>query len=217
MAPRASSLTPTFWLPGHLRLFITHLSKHKKQAGLLQDKLLVFQISSFIAHNDIEPTKKWQDEIELALSTADALVALLTPGFHGSQWTDQEIGFALGRSLPILTIRLGVDPYGFLAREQAIQGKGVHADTLAQSVFSVFLKNKQTRKRLTESVVQRFIASDSFFNAKDNFTLLEKIEYWDEHLAKAVKSAVKLNSQIGDAWGLPARVAAFLKRMNSER
>jgi hypothetical protein len=33
---------------------------------------------------DIEPTRKWQDEIELALSTADALVAMLTPGFHES-------------------------------------------------------------------------------------------------------------------------------------
>ena len=113
-------MTPTFWLENHLRLFVSHLAKHKKQASLIQQNLLSYQISAFIAHVDIAPTKKWQDEIELALSTADALVAMLTPGFHESKWTDQEIGFAMGRSLPILTIRLGEDPYGFLAREQAI-------------------------------------------------------------------------------------------------
>ena len=54
---RTSSVTPSFWLPGHLRLFITHLAKHKKQASLLQERLLSSQISSFIAHKDIEPTK----------------------------------------------------------------------------------------------------------------------------------------------------------------
>ena len=94
-------------------------------------------MSGFIAHKDIEPTKKWQDEIELALSTADAMLALLTPGFHASKWTDQEIGFALGRGLPILTVLLGEEPYGFLAREQAIQGVGITDEKLARSIFGV--------------------------------------------------------------------------------
>jgi hypothetical protein len=215
-ATRPSSITPSFWLPGHLRMFVTHLAKHKKHAALLQENLLSFQIASFIAHKDIEPTKKWQDEIELALSTADALVALLTPGSHESYWTDQEIGFALGRSLPILAVRLGEDPYGFLAREQAIQGMGVKPDKLAHSVFKVFLKNKQTRKRLAESLVQSFVTSNSFQKAKDNFAALEEIEYWDEHLASAVKAAVKENSQIAEAWGIPEKVKAFLKTMSAK-
>jgi hypothetical protein len=98
--PRPSNITPAFWLQNHLRLFVSHLAKRKKEAALLQRSLQSYQISGFIAHMDIEPTKKWQDEIELALSTADALVAMLTPGFHESKWTDQEIGFAMGRSLP---------------------------------------------------------------------------------------------------------------------
>jgi hypothetical protein len=208
---RRSSISPSFWLPEHLRLFVSHLATHKKQAALLQENLLSFQISSFIAHKDIEPTKKWQDEIELALSTADALVALLTPGFHDSYWTDQEIGFALGRSLPILTIRLGENPYGFLAREQAIQGTGANPEKLALSVFKVFLKNKQTQQRLTELLVHRFVTSKSFQKAKDNFAVLQEIEYWDEHLGSTIKSAVKENSQIAGAWGMPEKVKAFLK------
>lgn len=208
--PRPSSITPAFWLENNLRLFVSHLAKHKKQAGLLQQHLLAYQISSFIAHIDIEPTKKWQDEIELALSTADAFVALLTPGFHESKWTDQEIGFAMGRSLPILAIRLGEDPYGFLAREQAIQGIDAREGKLARAIFRIFLKNKKTQKRMAESLAYRFSESNSFAAAKDNFTLLEKTEYWDKHLAAQVKKAAKENSQVSEAWGIPEKVQTFL-------
>jgi hypothetical protein len=134
-----------FWLDGHLRLFVSHLAKHKKDAAILQRSLQSFHISAFIAHKDIEPTKKWQDEIELALSTADALVALLTPGFHQNKWTDQEIGFALGRGLPILSIRLGEDPYGFLGREQAIQGVGVSEEKLVGRLFQCSSRTNKPR------------------------------------------------------------------------
>jgi TIR domain-containing protein len=216
-ASRPSNIEPDFWLPDHLRLFLSHLAKDKKQATLLQTNLHTYQISAFIAHKDIAPTKKWQDEIELALSTADALVALLTPGFHESKWTDQEIGFALGRSLPILGIRLGEDPYGFLAREQAIQGIGVKPDKLARSIFGVFLKNKQTRKRMAQSLASCFTSSHSFQQAKDNFSLLEHAEYWDEKLSASVAAAVKHNSQVRDAFGVPERVKLFLKQQGSKR
>jgi hypothetical protein len=214
--PRASGITPSFWLDGHLRLFVSHLAKHKKQASLLQKSLLSYQISGFIAHKDIEPTKKWQDEIELALSTADALVAMLTPGFHESKWTDQEIGFAMGRSLPILCIRLGEDPYGFLAREQAIQGISATEEKLAKAIFNVFVKNKQTHKRMAQSLAARFATSDSFANAKGNFALLEKAEYWDSQLTAMVRKAVKNNSQISGAWYIPDKVRSFLSAKSNK-
>jgi TIR domain len=89
----------SFWKQGHFRLFICHLAERKDFATSLQDGLANFHISAFVAHRDIEPTREWQDEIELALNTADAFVALLAEGFHASKWTDQEIGFAMGRGI----------------------------------------------------------------------------------------------------------------------
>lgn len=212
-SPRASQIDPTFWQVGHFRLFVSHLVKYKAEAAALQENLLAFQVSSFIAHKDIEPTKKWQDEIELALSTADALVALLRPKFRESYWTDQEIGFALGRSLPILTVRLGDDdPYGFLAREQAIQGRNVPPKELARAIFQVFARNKRTRRRVAELLVYRFTSSFSFQNAKENFELLKDASYWDEQLSKSVASAVKQNSQVAGAFGIPEKVKHFLNQ-----
>jgi hypothetical protein len=72
---------PSFWEPGMFRLFITHLAVHRETAADLKDKLLQCGISSFVAHSDIEPTKEWLIEIERALSSCEALVALLHPKF----------------------------------------------------------------------------------------------------------------------------------------
>ena len=54
----------TFWKEGYFRLFLSHLSKFKVNTAYLQKELLKYGISSFVAHNDIEPTKLWQNEIE---------------------------------------------------------------------------------------------------------------------------------------------------------
>jgi hypothetical protein len=104
----------------YFRLFLSHVSKYKAEAAALKDDLRFFGVSCFVAHRDIEPLKEWQDEIELALASMDALAALLTPGFHESLWTDQEVGFAYARQVQILPLRLGLDPYGFLGKFQAL-------------------------------------------------------------------------------------------------
>jgi len=44
--------------------------------GRLQSSLRRFGISAFVAHVDIDPTKEWQDEIEAALFSMDALAAI---------------------------------------------------------------------------------------------------------------------------------------------
>ena len=94
-APLSAGADPEFWQPGMLRVFMSHLAEYRAFAGALQAALEQRGISAFVAHNDIEPTKEWQAEIELALKTCESLVALLHPEFHKSNWTDQEIGFTM--------------------------------------------------------------------------------------------------------------------------
>ena len=89
------------WRDGHLRLFISHKAGHKKEVGKLKGYLAEYGISCFVAHVDIEPTKEWQDEIEKALFSMHALLALLTSDFPDSKWTDQEVGIAVGRHVQL--------------------------------------------------------------------------------------------------------------------
>jgi hypothetical protein len=102
------------------RLFLSHKSEVKKEAAQLQEDLKVFGVSAFVAYKDIRPTRAWRDEIENALQTMDAFVAVMTKDFHDSDWTDQEVGIALARGVPVIALRLGRDPYGFLGKFQAL-------------------------------------------------------------------------------------------------
>jgi hypothetical protein len=109
------------WGPeGGFRLFVSHKTEVKRQAAALKEELKLFGVSAFVAHEDIHPTRAWQDEIENALHSMDGFAALMTEEFHESLWTDQEVGFALARGVPVIALRMGKDPYGFLGKFQAL-------------------------------------------------------------------------------------------------
>ena len=112
--------TRRIWGDGGFRVFLSHKSEVKKETADLKDRLRLFGIACFVAHEDIHPTKAWQDEIENALASMDGFVALLTADFHDSDWTDQEVGFAIARGVPLIAVRLGKDPYGFIGKFQGL-------------------------------------------------------------------------------------------------
>lgn len=210
-APRPG-IDPPFWRPRMFRLFVSHLASERKLAGQFQEALLPYGISAFVAHNDIEPTLEWQSQIEAALATADSLVALLHPKFHESKWTDQEIGFAMGRGLPVSAIRFGQDPYGFIGRFQAFTAGKKKPAELAEALFDAYRKNKQTQKRMNEVLVNLFEESNSFANAKRRIGYLEELEVWDASFVPRIKAAVKSNSQVSGSWGVSERVKDLAKK-----
>jgi TIR domain len=108
------------WGDSGFRLFLSHKASAKAETAELKERLVLFGFSAFVAHADIHPTKEWQEEIENALASMDGFVALMTPDFHESDWTDQEVGYALARGVPLLSVRLGRDPYGFIGRFQGV-------------------------------------------------------------------------------------------------
>jgi len=212
----SSHIEPAFWRNGMFRLFISHLAVHRKWAGELQEALLPYGISSFVAHNDIEPTTEWQNQIETALSTCDALVALLHDKFHESKWTDQEIGFAMGRSVPVFSVRFGESPYGFIGRFQAFNGSNAKPAELARDLFDSYRKNKQSKRKMGEVLVSIFEQSGSFAEAKARIGYLEELDVWEPSFPKRILSAVEGNGQINGSWGVPSRVGSLAKKWSAK-
>ena len=208
---------PTFWEAGFSRIFVSHLARFRGFAGEIQQEMLLHGMSSFVAHNDIEPTTEWQDEIELALASCDAMLVLLHPGFHKSHWTDQEIGYAMGRGIMIATVRLGTDPYGFIGRFQALDGQGKTPEELARELFRILRRHRMTRRAVAHGVVECFCQSISYKAAKRNMRLLEGLAHWDASLSNRARAAVKENDQLREAWHVPERLEAFIEKMEGER
>ena len=170
-----ASETP-FWLPGHYKLFISHLSIDKLRATNLAGVLKSFAISCFVAHEDIEPTKEWQVEIEKALFSMDALTAVLTEKFHESKWTDQEVGVALGRGVAVLPIRSGVDPYGLMGKFQGIPSMGRSVRDVANVIVATLLKNPKSRGRLAQCLIEQLLTASDAPQAAAKLDALEQAD-----------------------------------------
>jgi hypothetical protein len=108
-----ASMSADFWVGGYLRMFISHLSSNRARMSALKAGLSNWGISAFIAHEDIQASREWRDEVEAGLETMDVLVAVVEPGFKESDWCCQEVGYALGRKIDIIPLRAGMDPFGF--------------------------------------------------------------------------------------------------------
>jgi hypothetical protein len=151
------------WGHQHVRVFLSHKATVKAEAAQLRKAFLRCGIGAFVAHEDIEPTQEWQKEIERALFSMDALVALLSPDFHDSDWTDQEVGVAIGRGVPLISVRLGRDPYGLMGKGQGLGGcTWADASGIAIKVFHVLLKRLTDKTRLFECALAAYASSETF-------------------------------------------------------
>jgi hypothetical protein len=206
------SKEPAFWRPGHFKLFISHISAHKDFASKSARGLRNYGITGFVAHEDIEPTKDWADEIILALNTMDALLALLTPGFETSNWTDQEVGVAIGRGALVVPVRMGLDPYGFMARFQAFTLGDKTPPQLATEIVRILAAHPQTSLKMAHGLVTAFEEAASFADAKTTGGNLSLITAFPKPLRDRVRLAVQENSQIKDSWGVSQRVTSILAK-----
>ncbi len=103
------------------KLFISHLSKDKESAKIIKDALKPYGIESFVAHEDIPPMDLWLPSIDKNLKEADAVLALITPGFKDSFWTNQEIGITYGLDKRFIAVSYIENPVGVINIYQAIK------------------------------------------------------------------------------------------------
>lgn len=182
------------WGTGLFRVFLTHKAEEKEKVGQLKKELATYGISGFVAHEDIEPTKEWQDEIENALFTMDAMVALMTKDFHDSDWTDQEIGCAFGRGIRVIPVRMGCDPYGFIAKYQAVSASWGDA---SKAIVKVLIENDEMKDAYIKAVER----CGGYDNANRIATVLPFIKNLSDVQVKKLIEAHNGNSQIYSSYG----------------
>jgi len=207
---------PLFWTPGKFRLFLTHCASYKAPVAKLQTALAGRGISAFVAHADIEPTKEWEEEIERALQTMEALAAMLTSDFPQSRWCDQEVGIALGQGKLVIPVKVDIDPYGFLGKHQALRAPRDAPEVTAPAILDILLKHPGTTVSMTNAVVGAFADAWNFATAKTLVGVLEALPKVSKEQASIIAQAVQENGQVSDAYGVPERVRALLKRHGYE-
>lgn len=176
-------------------LFISHKDEIKRKAHIIKKRLFLYGISSFVAHDDIEPTKEWIVEIERALVSMDALVALLTVGFSSSVWTNQEVGIAHGKEKLILSVKLGEDPKGFIGKWQALAPMIDDENEIAKQIASQLLTHSKTSMKMQDAYFYGLSRIGSFEDCEIWAELLEHIKSVTEDSIKTLIDSYNNNSQ----------------------
>jgi len=151
------------------KLFICHTESYKHIALQIMKDFEVLGMNVFVATASIEPTKNWIFELRKSLDETDVMLALLTPDFKGSKWTDQEIGYVFGRNIPIICVKMGLEPYGFIQYSQPIYYDNIdlhdykgHLKLIEIDIFKTLIRNQGLSPMIMFNMAKALIHSSSY-------------------------------------------------------
>lgn len=183
------------WGPG-LRLFVSHIAQHVAQLMPLADALRPFGITPFLAHAIIEPGQHWHQVLLRALGSMDALLSFHSTGFRQSPWCGQEVGYALARNVPVMPIRAGEDPSGFISAIQAIPWNAQHVNDAQELVLRQLRHHPAARIKLGEALARQLKRSVSFDRTDFLARQLEASDGLSDDALHSIELALKFNNQV---------------------
>ena len=184
-----------FWDRNCFKVFLSHTfnQESKQYVSQLKQELKFYGISCFVAHEDIYPNQEWQDKIKQALHQMDGFIALLTKDFHNNFWTDQEVGFAVCRKVPIISVKIESDPKGFISIFQAV----INNDNVSTQIAQSFIKND----KMIDPYIKAIENCTSWDNGNRLSKLLSSIGKLSENQKERLRLAFNDNNEISGSFG----------------
>jgi hypothetical protein len=191
-----------------VKIFISHSTKDKQIASLIKTRLEDCGQEAFVAHDDIQVANPWREEIKRYLRECDAMVVLVTPESMGSYWVHQEIGSAMIRSIPIIPIKDGTDPLGFLGDYQAAPLKKKYARSLnygdcTKTIVYTLLRDKSCSGKVRRALIDKVEKSSNYSQSEFLFDILADVpmsEYWTPDEVEEILRNGLLNNQVYGAF-----------------
>jgi len=190
-----------------LRVFLSYSHKDRELAGEIKEYIEDYRLEVFLAHEDIEPSREWQEEIIRSLKACDIFIPIVSENFKESKWCDQESGIAFAEDKYIIPINVSLVPYGFIGKYQALKlGESISdsCDKIIEIIDSTMLN-----EQLTDCLIKSFIESESFSVANKRAQLLEKREPFTEDQINEIIRGFVINDQIRGGY----KAEPIVKRM----
>ncbi|PBC51160.1 hypothetical protein CJ179_10400 [Rhodococcus sp. ACS1] len=191
-----AAVTTTVKSAQPLFVFASHLSKHKGLVHEVATALSTYGINLFVAHDSITVDAQWHDEIEKALNLADAGLAFLHDGFRASPWCDQEVGWLLGRHVPVMALKFDADPYGPFGKHQAQVIRNETPTIIAEDVVQRIRTKPELAPGLGASLVAALAISPSFAKTDAIWAHLRELRTMDPNQCAQLLEATKDNNQV---------------------
>jgi len=121
---------------------------------------------------------------------------LVHPGFNDSFWIQQEIGWALGRGVPVLMVKLGETPVGFKARKQACTPQTPNAQGASAEILVWLSHHREHGPTVTFRLVKSLREATSYSDARDAASRILGMGNLSPEILDAVGQAYLTNNQI---------------------
>lgn len=148
-------------------LFLSYNTVDKTLAREIKEYLKTKGYESFLSHEDIEVSREWREEIVKHLEACVGLIAVVTDDFSKSSWTNQEVGIAIGKNKPVISIALdsSLGLPGFLESRQAIIAPEVNlekaVEKAAQAIDRILKFESQSYEIHTYAATLLNVVSDT--------------------------------------------------------
>lgn len=161
--------------------------------------------------------KEWRHEILRGLETMEVFLVYLTDDFVESLWCQQEVGFALGKGTPILSLKLEKsDPPGFIGNVQALKGRIDEPEASAASLYKLIGEMLNAHERLADGLVSAFAASEDYDQARYRFDRMKKaIEKLSDSQVATIVQAYEENQSLYRAIYLDNKYNRLIEYMES--
>jgi len=138
-----------------------------------------------------------------ALASCHFMVAVLHEKFHESQWCDQEVGWVMGRGIPVMPVRRqphhGARFDGFLEEHQDLllgPADGSGEWWLAEQIFMRVVNEPRTRTVGIKALAEAFVNSFNYDNTRKLWALVEQVDQFDSEQLRRLEYAVQTNRQV---------------------
>jgi len=100
--------------------FMSYQAANRAVAGRVSDLLASLGIQAFMAHEHIEVSVQWRDEILRQIGLANLFVPILSQSYYASIWCKQESGIAAFRRITVIPLSIdGSTPQGAISNFQS--------------------------------------------------------------------------------------------------
>lgn len=192
------------WEPGRFRLFLSHAHEDRDLVAAVARGLSGKGIHAFVAHEDIDVQAEWAHVIEYALDTADALVAFVSEHSLVSPWCNQEIGWALGRHLLVVSVAMNQAPVGLTSRFQAQKATDDPAQ-LAGNLWNFLLGRRETGETLSSALINYLETSENWEDATPRSAMLSSLQ-WTAATVRQLAEAIRSSRKLTEAYRVSGRV-----------
>lgn len=207
------------WTECPTGVFLSHKFEDADFASSLSAGLKQYGIEGFVAHKDITVSAPWRASIMEGLDTCDAFVALMHEEFHQSQWCDQEVGWALGRHVPVMVVRptslAGPRTDGFIEQFQDLAVDRTNSrcvDFTVQKIFAFLAGRPELRGQIAESLVWALERPQSHPHAIKVWYAMEALDFtWPDALLRRIRAAEQEQVFVRNAYTIPAEPYILLR------